>query len=293
MLHLNKKNILEHITNEHKFDNSISIMVLDKSLIHVGKLFLVGMHYLLIVKEGELTLRIANKDHKVTKNSILDIIWVTDIEFISYSKDILFYQLAVSKDFISDKSIFILKQAFTLPYILKLRKDPVLELEAKNINTLSDILDDIILNMNCKDHRFHREVIQYRLLILFMEMCNIVLPVNKGKNKYNIMSRKELLLSDFIKLLSINGYNEHEVGFYAKEMCITPQYLSKVIKEITGLTAYDMICENIVTEAKNKLITSNMTIQAIAYILNFTDQASFGKFFKRHTGLSPLKFKRQ
>ena len=83
------------------------------------------------------------------------------------------------------------------------------------------------------------------------------------------------------------------MGFYARQLNITPKYLSSVVKEVSGKTAARWIDESVILEAKTLLKYSGMSIQEIAYSLNFSTQSFFGKYFKQHTGTSPSRYKRK
>ena len=83
------------------------------------------------------------------------------------------------------------------------------------------------------------------------------------------------------------------MSFYAKQLNITPKYLSSVVKEVSGKTAARWIDESVILEAKALLKYSGMSIQEIAYYLNFPNQSFFGSYFKRNTGMSPSQYKAQ
>lgn len=81
------------------------------------------------------------------------------------------------------------------------------------------------------------------------------------------------------------------VQFYADLLHITPKYLSTVIKEVSGRSAADWIDEFVIQESKLMLRHSTKSIQEITYELNFSTQSFFGKYFKRHVGLSPSEYR--
>ena len=91
----------------------------------------------------------------------------------------------------------------------------------------------------------------------------------------------------FIKILSENYTREREVSFYADKMNLTPRYLTTTIRKVSGHTVSDWIYRFIIKDAKYLLKHSDMTVQQVAYELNFPNQSFFGKFFKKHTGMSP------
>ena len=76
-------------------------------------------------------------------------------------------------------------------------------------------------------------------------------------------------------------------------MHLSPQHLSTTIKKTTGKTLTDIISTFVINDAKGKLRSSELTIQEIAFSLNFPDISFFGKYFKRYTGMSPKQFRQQ
>lgn len=103
-------------------------------------------------------------------------------------------------------------------------------------------------------------------------------------------SRKLTYVRKFLQLVREYHCQERSISFYAGKMFISPKYLSLIIKESTGKSAGEWIDQYVISEAKNKLRYSGKNVQQIAYELNFTNQSSFGKYFKNLTGLSPTAF---
>ncbi len=105
-------------------------------------------------------------------------------------------------------------------------------------------------------------------------------------------SSRNAYVHDFIKLAHVHYAQERSVSFYADKLCISPKYLSLLVKEVTGKSAARWIDELVLMEAKNMLRFSGKNVQQVAYALNFTNQSSFGKFFKHMTGQSPTKYQK-
>ena len=99
------------------------------------------------------------------------------------------------------------------------------------------------------------------------------------------------LVEKFIVLVQQNFKKQRFLDFYAEKLEITSKHLSRTIKESTGFSAVEWIDRFIVLEAKVLLKSSNLTIQQIADELNFNSQSFFGKYFKKHTGISPKNFR--
>lgn len=112
-----------------------------------------------------------------------------------------------------------------------------------------------------------------------------------GSKSSNSESCKNNIVERFIELVQTHYREERLIGFYANKLCITPKYLSKLVKENTGRSAGEWIESHVILEARAMLQSSEITIQQIATSLNFPNQSFFGKYFKRATGLSPKQFR--
>lgn len=106
-------------------------------------------------------------------------------------------------------------------------------------------------------------------------------------------SRKLTYVRTFLRLVRNNHRQERSIGFYADKMFISPKYLSLIIKDATGRSAAEWIDQYVIQEAKNLLKYSGKNVQQVAYELNFSNQSSFGKYFKHLTGMSPTQFQNQ
>ena len=95
----------------------------------------------------------------------------------------------------------------------------------------------------------------------------------------------------FFQLLKENYRCQHAISFYSDKLGITPEYLSRIIRRITGKTVMHFHDRMLLTEASWQLIHSDMSIGELATHLNFATSAGLSKFFKNHKGISPLKYR--
>lgn len=105
-------------------------------------------------------------------------------------------------------------------------------------------------------------------------------------------TRSQDIVDRYINLVTEHHMEEHYLAFYARELDITPKYLSKLVRDITGRSAPDWIDSFLILEAKNMLKYSRMAIKEIVDKLHFPDQSSFYKFFKLHTGMIPSEYRK-
>jgi AraC-like DNA-binding protein len=106
-------------------------------------------------------------------------------------------------------------------------------------------------------------------------------------------SKNEKLVGEFLKLVRENYRRHRDLEFYSGRLSLTPKYLSSVVGRTSGKTAGEWIDDHVVLEAKALLKSTGMTIQQIGDELGFPSQSFFGKYFKRHTGLSPKEYRRE
>lgn len=112
-----------------------------------------------------------------------------------------------------------------------------------------------------------------------------------GIDNASVGSRKVQYVHDFMHLLHEYYCEQRTVAFYAGKLCISPKYLSLLVRDVTGRSAAAIIDQYVINEAKNMLRYSGYTIQQVAYKLNFPNQSAFGKYFKHLTGVSPTAFR--
>lgn len=113
------------------------------------------------------------------------------------------------------------------------------------------------------------------------------------KNGGDEMStRSKIVLEDFLLLVRDYHTKERSLSFYADKLYLTPKYLSKFIKSVSGKSAHEWIDSFVILEAKNLLKYSDMSIKSIVYELNFPNQTTFYRFFKTKTGMTPSEYRK-
>lgn len=106
-------------------------------------------------------------------------------------------------------------------------------------------------------------------------------------------SPQQLLLQKFVRMVNSFYIEKRTIEEYAELLNITPNHLSQSVKAASDKNALSFINERLINEAKSLIQFTDFDITEIAYQLNFSDPANFGKFFKKHTGQTPLEFRKQ
>ncbi len=134
----------------------------------------------------------------------------------------------------------------------------------------------------------HREERLVHLLCILLSMLGEYHAANYGDEKPG----RESLFSRFYELLIKHHCESHEMAFYADKCCLSPKHFSEVIRRETGISANDWISTYITICAKTLLNSrGDMTVQQISHRLGFSEQASFSRFFKANTGMTPTEYR--
>ena len=95
----------------------------------------------------------------------------------------------------------------------------------------------------------------------------------------------------FINLVHTYCTTQRDVAFYADQLCISTRYLSAITKQVAEDSAKEIIDENLILELKMALQSTGMSLKEIADKYHFPDQSFFGRYFKKHTGMSPKEYR--
>ena len=154
----------------------------------------------------------------------------------------------------------------------------------------------LLIKDNVEKDDYFRIDITKRLLAAYLYKLGSVLYRHRPELQEEAakpLKREEILFKEFIRLVSEHHRKERRVDFYAERMFLSSKHFSTVIKKVSGKTAGQWIDEYVILEAKTLLKYSAMSIQEVAYYMNFPNPSFFGKYFKQHTGMSPSDYKTQ
>lgn len=109
----------------------------------------------------------------------------------------------------------------------------------------------------------------------------------------NGLNRQEEIVRRFFTALRQHGREEHEVGYYAAQQCLSMRHFSTVVRERTGRTPRQWIVSALLTDARQLLTEADRTVKEVSDLLHFPNQSYFGKWFRTNAGMSPMEFKQQ
>ncbi|MBR3979652.1 MAG: AraC family transcriptional regulator [Bacteroidales bacterium] len=137
-------------------------------------------------------------------------------------------------------------------------------------------------------HTFKTDCLVSLYSIFLLDLMDVQ-QKNIRQHKYS--ERTEELFIGFASLLPRHFIEHHDIAFYANQLSITPTYLSRIVRGVTGRTVVDYINQMLMMEAIFLLQTSRLSVSQIADQLHFADISSFSKFFLRINGSSPRTYR--
>lgn len=238
---------------------------------------------ILIITQGSIQITFDQKVQTIESNSVIRTIPEHLMHFDTASPNFQGKIISINRDLLNFSTT-----SFSPNSFLYIRQQPILRLTDTEMADVLEIFSLIKLKSNKESSE---KVIYCLIMTLYFELAEC-LDKKINERPQLILSHKENLYKKFLNLLQANIRKEHSVSFYANQLCLTPQYISSVLKELSGMTANRWIDEMLLGEAKLLLFSTENNIQQIADKLHFPDQSSFGKFFKKMTGLSPNNYKK-
>lgn len=162
-----------------------------------------------------------------------------------------------------------------------------MHLKADDARHLTGIIRSII-GYQRRPHRFRVSAINTLYTLFLLDLMDIQ---EKTAYRPHFSERTEQLFIEFIQLARLHFIEHRDLAFYAHRLNITPVYLSRIVKRVSGHTVVNYLNHLVLMEAMHQLLGTDLTIAKIAECLHFADQSSFTKFFIRMRGVGPKKFR--
>ncbi len=287
--------VREKHPNKYIFKNELIIYEIDQVDMEIAKQIQeqpptrINASSFFFTTQGGMSVDVDYQKYRLSENTILQISNIHILDKLNFSPDFKGYVLFVSQDLFSviKTEVFSLK---SLGFETNLFH-PILQLNRKSTLLLEDIIHRIQGHIKDTNHIFQRNLIKNEVSNFLLELADMNIKNDKTPDLVSETNHKEEVLQKFIKLIISHCKEQHLVSFYASELCMTPENLSRIIKAISGETVNVWIANALLAESKILLRKPKMSIQQVAQELNFGNQSSFGKFFKKHTGKTPLEYR--
>lgn len=167
---------------------------------------------------------------------------------------------------------------------------PYFPLDAKGFTQIIHLFKRLDFELK-EQGPFHRQLL--RILInelLYLLQREKTFLAQQAREK---TPRREVIVSQFKKLIEIHFRQEKLVQQYANRMELTSKHLSETVKEVTGQTALQWIHQRMQREAEFLLAYTDKNVKEISASMEFDTSSHFGRFFRQKRGMSPLAFRKE
>lgn len=244
--------------------------------------------YLIFILEGRSEIRLNGEFIAMEANTLLihGANYLTD--HLYSSPDIKFITLTISESMRTDDSY--LTQIIAI-LLATMRQNGQYTIQLTDIESqiIRNELEELMRLLDSEHHFLFRRI-QALCNTLFLDIADFL--SRKTIIKRHI-SHKEQVLQEFHALVTRHFRDQHFIAFYADQLAISEQYLSRIVRAGTGKSVNEIINKLLLMEARALLNSRHLSVGDIAARLCFSDTASFCKFFKRNTGQTPLGFRKR
>lgn len=248
-----------------------------------NEMFRAGAFFYILVETGTAEFVVDCHSYIVGKGDMLLVAPRMSIELMKKSSDFGTCGLCLEPFFFDSLSIgnYVYKRLYNSSHTTY-----VLRLEDSDTGHIRKTLD-LMSHYLTSDHPAEMA----GLLVNFLLLQITEIFHSQNVHPAGRVRRSDALFRLFRKLLAENYRKEHELQFYADSLHISQTYLSRVIRQVSGKTVNNYIAEALYTDARRLLVFTDLTVKEIAEQLGFSDQSSFGKFFKKKSETSPANFR--
>lgn len=238
--------------------------------------------------DGEMDLSINLKRYHITSNMMV-VAFADDIIQIHRVEALEAYAILLSSDYLNDLQINIQQRS---KFYIDAHNNAIAHIPYSELMAIVPYYSLLKINME-RDSAESAEILHGLIRAFSYTVISIMQAYHQSGGEVNpgAVLRSQQLFDKFMALLKLHHTSERSVKFYADRLCLTPNYLSGLIKEYSGKSAARWINEYVILEAKIMLKNTDLSIQEIAYKLNFVTQSAFGKYFKLETGMCPKSYR--
>lgn len=248
----------------------------------------VATYAFIIVLRGSSTLLYSGREITIKRNHLFIYMPGFPISVKDVSDDYAGLCLVADESFtVGTPSIRNAVRSALLP-IFEMRQ-PVVNLSPEESARLSKLIR-IAEDYRISENPMRQEMLKSLYAIFLMDLSSIL---SRQTKRGGFGKRTEELFMNFMDLLPKHFVREHGIEFYADALNVTPTYLSRAVRQVSGRTVVEYINRLLLMEAIWLLESTSLSIDEIAERVNYADSTTFGRFFFRMKGVTPREYRKR
>ena len=187
----------------------------------------------------------------------------------------------------------------SLADIAHFKLHPIVHLTDEDTNLLDSYFQLLIRRMKDRSPILYRDIVRSFVSTLMLEMLAMMRRDIEHNTKWKLQNdvasgfHKRGLVDKFMHLVEQSDGRIRKVDDFASRLNITPKYLSTIMKETMDRRPSVIIQLFTMKAIEHRLRSTDMTMQEIANDLNFPNASFFGKYFKEHSGMTPMEYRKK
>lgn len=239
-----------------------------------------------LIEFGKTKLRVNFKEYTTTDNSILVIGTQSILEVLDIDANRSVRAFFIPPELLIEQDVFTEYDIF-----FKLSQHPFFVVNDSKMRELIRFHDFIVDQQHLVIESCQREFDKHLINALSVKIKSTYREIDLVKANNFIKTNNEIVVDNFYRLLFEHYKDEREVTFYADKLCISPKHLSFIVKQVLGKPISYWITQMLVNNVKQQLKTTALNVNEISDNFNFASPSVFGRFFKKHTGMTPIQYR--
>jgi len=251
------------------------------------KQFKVNFIAYVIVTEGRLSLDLNGVNHHLDRNCSLFVDRNMVIDNVKHTESFNCVICALSTDIgfaFFNKSL--------LQSIMHIMANPVIKMEQTEVDLMMKYYELLTFKMDHQEMNFGRETVRDIIRCFAYDLLSNVNKHLDSGAESDMLRQGDRIYRRFMLMLAENSSMNRSVKSYADELCVSPKYLTSVCRRHSDCTASELISTSIVSRIKQLLLYSDLSIKEVANEIGFDNLSFFGKYVRKHLGLSPNNYRK-
>lgn len=251
------------------------------------KQFKVNFIAYVMVTEGRLTVDMNNVTYHLEKNCSLFVDRKMVIENVKHTENFSCVICAMSTDMgfaFFNKSL--------LQSIMHIMANPVIKMEQTEVDLMMKYYDLLVFKMDHQEMSLGRETVRDIIRCFAYDLLSNINRHLNQDNDDDMLRQSDRIYRRFMFLLADNTNVNRSVKSYADDLCVSPKYLTSVCRKHSEYTASELIAASVISRIKQLLLYSDLSIKEVSKEMGFENLSFFGKYVKKHLGLSPNNYRK-
>ena len=240
-----------------------------------------------IVLEGSLTLELNTVPYQLEKNCSLFVDRKMVVTGVKHSDDFRCVICALSTDIgfsFFNKSL--------MQSVMHLLANPVITMNQDEVDLMLKYYELLVFKMDHPEMNFARETVRDIIRCFAYDLLSNITKHFSQSDGDDMLRQSDRIFRKFMLLLAENSNVNRSVKSYADELCVSPKYLTSVCRKHSDSTASELIATSVMSRVKQLLLYSDLSIKEVAGEMGFDNLSFFGKYVKKHLGLSPNHYRK-